>query len=178
MLNEHLIRYLIQFHAVRDYFECHEILEEYWKAHPEDQHSHLYVALIQVAVGQYHERRGNRAGAEKMYESSIRKLKLSSLTPLGISSEDLLEQLDERLQATTLGLPFEDIDMWITDNELLVTCIKQAEDVGLEWGAPSPKLDDSLIHRHKLRDRSAVIAERAAALKIREAKRNSQDAEL
>lgn len=25
------LEYLVYFHADRDYFECHEILEEYWK---------------------------------------------------------------------------------------------------------------------------------------------------
>ena len=33
---EAFISYLIEFHATRDYFECHELLEEYWKAHPGD----------------------------------------------------------------------------------------------------------------------------------------------
>ena len=172
-MNEHLISYLVQFHCARDYFECHELLEEYWKQHPEDRNAHLYVALIQVAVGQYHERRRNHSGAVKMYQSAINKLKLSSLTPLGISSEDLLEQLDERVQAATLGLEFEDIDMWITSEPLQQECMKRSDELGLEWGAPSPKWDDALIHRHKLRDRSAVIAARAAALELRRSKINS-----
>lgn len=172
-MNEHLISYLIQFHAVRDYFECHELLEEYWKQHPEDRYAHLYVALIQVAVGQYHERRGNRSGAVKMYQSATSKLKLSSLTPLGISSEDLLEQLDERVQAASLGLEFEDIDMWITDEFLLQECMRRTDSLSLEWGAPSPKWDDALIHRHKLRDRSEVIAARAAAQELRRSRENS-----
>ena len=26
--------YLCYFHGARDYFECHEVMEEYWKEHP------------------------------------------------------------------------------------------------------------------------------------------------
>jgi len=37
MYPEPYLEYLIQFHAERDYFECHEILEEYWKSAPANE---------------------------------------------------------------------------------------------------------------------------------------------
>ncbi len=170
--HEHLINYLVQFHAVRDYFECHEILEEYWKEHPDDPHSYIYVGLIQVAVAQYHERRGNTSGAEKMYHSAVKRLKHAPLEQLGINSEDLLEQLEERLQAITFGLGFEDIDMWIVNQELSDICMKHAQSIGCQWGDPSSLQNRALVHRHMLRDRSDVIAARQQALLQKRSLRN------
>ncbi|WP_260405419.1 DUF309 domain-containing protein, partial [Paenibacillus sp. 598K] len=58
------IQYLIEFHVTRDYFECHELLEEYWKEQPgDDPFYDTWVGLIQIAVSQYHHRRSNHRGA-------------------------------------------------------------------------------------------------------------------
>ncbi|WP_218197281.1 DUF309 domain-containing protein, partial [Pseudomonas sp. 2995-1] len=57
------IEYLIEFHGTRDYFECHEIMEEYWKKNKE-KHWHT---LIQLAVAIYHERQHNYDGSLRLY---------------------------------------------------------------------------------------------------------------
>ncbi len=56
------IDYLVEFHATRDYFECHEILEEYWKEDPPKKRKRYWVGFIQLAVALYHHRRQNTAG--------------------------------------------------------------------------------------------------------------------
>ncbi|WP_205628902.1 DUF309 domain-containing protein, partial [Acinetobacter baumannii] len=48
---EALIDYLVYFHADRDFFECHEVLEDYWKSLPKEERSLFWVGLIQIAVG-------------------------------------------------------------------------------------------------------------------------------
>ena len=80
--------YLFEFHATRDYFECHEILEEYWKSVPEgDPDRGVWVGLIQLAVALYHHRRGNRAGALKMYRGAAARLRPEALDRLGLDGE-------------------------------------------------------------------------------------------
>ncbi|PAD68333.1 hypothetical protein CHH83_14265, partial [Bacillus sp. 7586-K] len=34
MYDQEYIDFLVHFHCDRDYFECHEILEEHWKKDP------------------------------------------------------------------------------------------------------------------------------------------------
>ena len=56
-----------------EFFECHEVLEESWT--PERGPRRLFLqALIHVAVGSYHCRRGNPAGAVRQLRKALRKL--------------------------------------------------------------------------------------------------------
>ncbi|MHA7963411.1 DUF309 domain-containing protein [Paenibacillus sp. CAU 1782] len=157
--------YLIEFHATRDYFECHELLEEHWKNHPQDGYSAMWVGLIGVAVGQYHERRGNLRGAAKSYSHAMGRLREANLELLGLDTIKLIRQLEERSAAAEHALPYADMMLPLADRNLLERCVKTCVELGLEWGAPSPMGDEGLIHRHKLRDRSEVIAAREEALK-------------
>ncbi|NIK76537.1 hypothetical protein FHS15_001662 [Paenibacillus castaneae] len=157
--------YMVEFHASRDYFECHELLEEYWKEHLDDSLADTWVGLIQLAVALYHERRGNLRGANKMYVQAERRLSAAPLERIGIDQQHLLIQIGERIAALHANekSPYTDINMSIIDSELLALCLQQCEERGLEWLAPSPLHNDSIIHRHTLRDRSDVIAARQRA---------------
>lgn len=66
--------YVYYFEYLRDYFECHELLEEFWKNKPEFTKQDFEVGLILLATGQYHMRRGNITGdiahCRKQSESS------------------------------------------------------------------------------------------------------------
>ena len=56
-----------------EYFECHEVLEEAWT--PERGARRLFLqSLIHMAVGFYHSRRGNPAGALRQLRKGLRKL--------------------------------------------------------------------------------------------------------
>lgn len=170
MLNypEAYIAYLVEFHATRDFFECHELLEHYWKEHPSDGRGETWVGLIQLAVGQYHERRGNLRGASKMYGQAIHRLGAARLDLLGIDKESLMAQLDCRLKIAGGGcIQYEDIQIHISDLHLLKLCELLCESRGLVWGSESPYHNDHIIHRHKLRDRSEVITAREAALQAK-----------
>jgi predicted metal-dependent hydrolase len=56
-----LVKGVQQFNA-REFFECHETLEELWRAE-EDLVRYLYQGILHVGVGYYHLSRGNHHGA-------------------------------------------------------------------------------------------------------------------
>ncbi|MFD1954813.1 DUF309 domain-containing protein [Paenibacillus thailandensis] len=159
------IAYLVEFHATRDYFECHELLEEYWKEHPHDGLGALWVGLIQVAVGSYHERRGNRRGALMMYKQALSRLTHALLEKAGLQGETITAELAARADRLSAGESgtFADMNLAIADERLLRLCLKLCEERGVVWGQPSDMGDEQLVHRHTLRDRSGVIAARAQA---------------
>ncbi|MBD2869855.1 DUF309 domain-containing protein [Paenibacillus arenilitoris] len=159
------VSYLTEFHASRDFFECHELLEEYWKEHPGDALAEAWVGLIQLAVALYHQRRGNFRGALMMFGQAERKLSADALDRLCIERESLQAELAERIEALKGGEPlvYADMNLRITSDRLSALCLAQCEERGWTWGAPSPMKDDSIVHRHKLRDRTDVIAARREA---------------
>ncbi|NBD23516.1 DUF309 domain-containing protein [Paenibacillus glycinis] len=154
--------FLYEFHATRDYFECHELLEEYWKDHAGDGFADVWVGLIQLAVGCYHYRRGNRRGAAMMFRQSRNRLAARQLEELAIDGPALTAMLDGVMAAVERGEPFADLNLPLADGRLLERLHAAAAANGHAWGAPSGT-DEALIHRHARRDRSEVIAARAAA---------------
>ncbi|OME88110.1 hypothetical protein BK120_02005 [Paenibacillus sp. FSL A5-0031] len=168
------IAYLVEFHASRDYFECHELLEEYWKENPGDRFADTWVGLIQLAVGLYHERRGNVRGAVKMLMQADRRLSAAPLDELGLGKNSLQMQLSARLiylQAEDVT-PYTDINLQIVNEDVILLCKQMCDQRGLIWGATSPLDDDAIIHRHSKRDRSDVIAARLAAYEVKKRERS------
>lgn len=166
------INYLIEFHATRDYFECHEILEEHWKEEAsKGERQVVWVGLIQVAVGLYHQRRSNYAGAFKMLSSASRILaqETEAVRRLGLDPHSLNQLLQERLMEVERETPYHSLLLPIMDPELLDQCKARAIEEGLTWGQAS-SMDEALIHRHTLRDRSEVIEERLKQLQERNKK--------
>lgn len=169
------VHYLVEFHATRDYFECHEILEEYWKEHLGDRYAELWVGLIQLAVGSYHHRRNNIAGAGKMFRQCLAKLSSAQegLQDLGLNGGHLIGLITERITAIERQERFVDFELPLADAALIALCQEECRTNGLEWGAPSSS-DEALTNRHTLRDRSDVIAARRASAeaKIRQRKQH------
>jgi predicted metal-dependent hydrolase len=162
------IEYLVQFHATRDFFECHELLEEYWKEHTEDAGCELWVGMIQLAVAQYHERRGQRRGAQMMYVAALDKLARYDSSQLGLIHDQLVTLLEDRIAACITYDEYADLSLPFADEQLLVVCREQAEARGLIWERASSEVDEDIIYRHSRRDRSDVIAARAAALLLKQ----------
>ncbi|WYP28189.1 DUF309 domain-containing protein [Alkalihalobacillus sp. FSL W8-0930] len=163
------IDFLIYFHTDRDYFECHEVLEEHWKTTPRKKGDHYWVALIQLAVGLYHERRQNLEGAKRMFTSSRRIIQNDphAIKKLGLDSHQLLEMINDRLNQMEHTESFSDMNLPIDDPRLLLECRSACEAKELVWCAPSMLDREELVHKHSRRDRSEVIAERALQLKKR-----------
>ena len=51
-----------------EFYECHEVLEDLWRAEPAPVRS-LYQGIIQIAVALHHLRHGNWRGAVKLLEA-------------------------------------------------------------------------------------------------------------
>ncbi|MDP5273955.1 DUF309 domain-containing protein [Chengkuizengella axinellae] len=162
---EEYIKYLVYFHGERDYFECHEILEEYWKEKEKPELDAAWVGLIQVAVSLYHQRRNNVKGAIKMMRSAISNLTEIDLQMLGINAKVFLEQLRSRLTnlISNEALVYEDMNIPLKDVHLIKKCKQLCKDNNLSWQSHSNINDEALIHKHTLRDRSEVIKSRELA---------------
>ncbi|KPB03186.1 DUF309 domain-containing protein [Bacillus sp. CHD6a] len=161
--------YLYHFHCDRDYFECHEVLEEYWKEKDASEREVHWVGLIQIAVGLYHQRRGNYKGALRMLQNASRVIRSESaaITTLGLDSGQLVKLLEERVEYVKKQEPYMSMNLPIVDSNLQLSCDAMAKSEGVVWGAASDLHDGSLVNRHTLRDRSDVIAERQRQLKLR-----------
>ncbi len=160
------IRYLVHFHADRDYFECHEVLEEYWKSLPEKNAQRFWVGMIQLSVAMYHHRRGNAPGASKMLRSAIALLAAEpmKLKQAGLDDEQLIPQLTEYVETIEQNKPYASIILPISDPALLAACHARCREQGRQFGVPSNLADDYLCNKHSRRDRSEVIMERTARL--------------
>jgi predicted metal-dependent hydrolase len=161
------IRYLVHFHGDRDYFECHEILEEYWKNKDRGNKDSVWVGLIQLAVSCYHHRRSNFTGAKKTLEKAMVILKKEEqcLNSLGLNKIKLFSILKERHIGIEKNQPYTSFNLPINDPRLAQQCQTDCIKLGFIWCDHSNLNNKSLINRHKLRDRTSIIQARLYALK-------------
>lgn len=113
------LAYLYFFNEERDYYECHEVLEELWM---EEARSPLYQGLLQVAVALYHCRNDNWNGARKLFAQAIDKLERYPAVALGIHLEQLVKDCKEYLKKLS-SIPdgefqFYDLTISVADPEL------------------------------------------------------------
>lgn len=164
--------YLIYFHVQRDYFECHEILEEYWKEQPRHARKRHWVGLIQIAVGLYHHRRGNIQGAKRMYQKASMIIETYSIeiTTLGLNVPVLIQQLMTLQQINQF---YDDISLPMND-ELVQECKSRCTQLGIEWDDTVKKVPDEIIHKHIKRDRTEVIQERFKQILIRKQQKEEE----
>ncbi len=167
------IKYLVHFHGDRDYFECHEELEELWKQDQRGERKQYWVGLIQIAVSLYHHRRNNFQGAIRMMQNaiSIIQKEKKQIMSLGLNPEELLRLLKKRVKEIENHDPYYSFNLPIIDSELLSLCEQKCQLLGLNWGMESPLNNLQLIDKHKLRDRNDVIAEREKQKRIKKNKK-------
>jgi predicted metal-dependent hydrolase len=84
-----LIRGVQEFND-REFFDCHETLEELWRAEPHPIR-YLYQGILHVAVGYYHQRRGNHHGAITKLGSGLRLLEFYAPLCQGVEVAKLLQ---------------------------------------------------------------------------------------
>ncbi|MDM5298589.1 DUF309 domain-containing protein [Bacillus pumilus] len=166
MYPESYLSFLHEFHTTRDYFECHEILEEYWKEEPPERRKEYWVGLIQLAVALYHQRRGNTNGAKRLISNSLHLLEANRnvLSTLGLDDEAFMLLLRTLKKKMELDMPYESVMLPIKDEALLSQCIEMAEKEGLTFGEESNLSHTFLIEKHRLRDRTDVLLERERQL--------------
>ncbi|OKO92545.1 DUF309 domain-containing protein [Geobacillus proteiniphilus] len=153
------IEYLIHFHSDRDYFECHEILEEHWK---QDGRNKGWLVLIQIAVAFYHYRRGNVSGALRLIRRARALLDETQemIRRLGLDDGALARLLDETARRITRGEPYESVELPIRDRSLYEECQAACARRQLVWGRASDLANLNLVDKHRRRDRSDVVAAR------------------
>jgi uncharacterized protein len=173
MIPKAFIQYLVHFHGDRDYFECHEVLEEHWKDVDPGNKESIWVGFIQLAVSSYHYRRGNFSGALRTHNKSaaIFDKQPQNCTELGINHPELMQRMEERKAKIVSHQPYRSIALPIDNQDLLAQCRKECERQNLIWGLHSNTLDKTLVNKHSMRDRSDVILERKMAIEERENKK-------
>ncbi len=83
------VAFLHYFNVERDYFECHEVMEELWLEEGRDAR---WQGLLQIAVGLYHHRNGNVSGSIKLFSAGIGKLQGVDGASFGIRLEQLVAE--------------------------------------------------------------------------------------
>lgn len=114
------VRFIVQFNCKRDYFECHELLEELWL---EQGREAFLQGLLQIAVALYHFRNGNRAGAGKLFRSALEKLERYPGVMSGIDLDALRAEtsryLDRLERFDAEPFAFYDLSIRLADPELI-----------------------------------------------------------
>ncbi|MGN7476536.1 DUF309 domain-containing protein [Solibacillus silvestris] len=149
------VDYCAYFNGNDDYFECHEVLEEYWKEIAPSQKLHPLVGYVQLATGMYHWRRGNFSGAKRMLGKAISNFEHNRESEFFdfVDLEELHPTMKLHLQKIEANTPFTRFSLPIENGKLL----KSVEDkIKL-----LPPLDPHFIfNKHMLRDRSEILEAR------------------
>lgn len=171
MYPEEYIHYLVHFHGDRDYFECHEILEEYWKTVDKNNKNSILVAFILLAVSNYHHRRENYRGACRTLKKSIAIFTLQKhlLNKFGLSPT-FIDYLEDHLKSVENVKKYKSMNLPIHDSALIESCTLACKEKGFIWGQESDLANEEIVHRHAKRDRSEVLNERNLAIIMRQKK--------
>ncbi|RUS45799.1 DUF309 domain-containing protein [Cohnella sp. AR92] len=157
-----LVDYLAEYYGSRDFFECHEIMEQYWKDQKGSPYETSWLVLIRIAVMQYHSRRNNREGAYKLLQKAVQEIDPAKMDELGLDGyklQAMLESLRERWSDAD-RVEYEELDLPIRSLALYKLAQERCFSQGWKWGTPVEELGRSIIDRHLLRDRTEVIEER------------------
>lgn len=147
------LQYIIHFNDERDYFECHEVGEEYWKQIAPKDKAHPLTGWIQLAVGMYHWRRSNYPGALRSLIRAKPKLAEAGVWTEGFDHEQLARLLNESIQGVTDRDPFEPRDLPLLPGDLAQAIEARRQ----QYIAPAHD-EYYLMHKHRLRDRTEIIA--------------------
>lgn len=146
------IQYIIHFNFHEDYFECHEVGEDYWKSVAPKDKMHPLAGWIQMAVGMYHWRRSNYPGALHSFIRAKDKLTDAGVWTEGFDTELLAEQLSGSISAVTARQEFLPYKLPVVSSELEDAVAAYMEAHPSELHEPY-----FLMHKHRLRDRTSII---------------------
>ncbi len=116
-----LLRGIEQFNA-REYFECHETLENIWNAEPGPIRT-LYKGILQIGVGCYHLLRANYKGATMKLRTGADYLEPYAPRCMGVEVGQLIADA-RRLHARLLELGpehFREVDLMLLPRVRLAT---------------------------------------------------------
>lgn len=156
------VDYCIYFNGNQDYFECHEVLEEYWKIVAPGDKNHVFVGFIQLATGLYHWRRNNFNGAIRTLQKAYVNFQANENSPylIPIDKEDLVNHIEKSMIMITHHKPFQSFSITIKDSAL-----QQIVQEAIRY---LPSQDNHyIIHKHKLRNRDDILQARESKKRSR-----------
>lgn len=152
------IDYCAYFNGHQDFFECHEVLEEFWKDIAPGDKKHPLVGYVQLATGLYHWRRDNYIGAARILEKALNNFQhnMGHIFFDEIDYDKLLRQLSDALSAIQMGKSFQAFQLPLSPilEELALARIQLLPSSSYNY----------LLHKHMLRDRSHILAERQESI--------------
>jgi uncharacterized protein len=114
------VDFIYYFNIERDYFECHEVMEELWL---EEGRAPLYQGLLQIAVGLYHHWNGNVGGSIKLFSQGIDKLQHFSSPMLGIDLDKIVNEsrvyVEKLINIELKPFEFYDLNIDLVDPALI-----------------------------------------------------------
>ena len=79
----------------KEYFECHEVIEDLWLDTPsDDKWRDLYKGVIQAAASLYQYDRGIYSGANGLYRTSVGYLAKYVGDSLGLNVQKLIDEMN------------------------------------------------------------------------------------
>ncbi|QTD42218.1 DUF309 domain-containing protein [Sporosarcina sp. Te-1] len=150
------IHFIVYFNRNQDYFECHEVLEEYWKSIPGSNKKHPLTAFILLATGLYHWRRGNFNGGRRTLSKAEKQfIDFQPLYRQEIDFEQLLLDLKMAIESVDAKKSFRSFTILLSSDRLLGYVTEAADQMDL-----LPLGSDAVIHKHMLRDRTDILISR------------------
>lgn len=156
------VDYCSYFNGNQDYFECHEVLEEYWKMIAPRNKKHPLVGYIQLATGMYHYRRQNLIGALRILNKAYSNFKANknSIFFEYIDYDSLTDHCLKSIAKIKQDCPFDSFQLPII-NEVLKSLVDKKM---------VTRPNDSyyfLLNKHMLRDRSDILNARELKRKMK-----------
>ncbi|TQR08032.1 DUF309 domain-containing protein [Psychrobacillus soli] len=156
------VQFLKEFNDTHDYFECHELLEDYWKEVSPAGKDHPLTAFILLSTSMYHWRRGNFTGAIKTMIGSMRRLEetFPSAYYETIDYDKLMQDATHSINLMNEKKIFQQFKIELMNDQLqrLVSALEIPSSSDLHF----------LTHKHMLRDRSEILIERERQKKRRD----------
>ena len=145
------VQFVIYFNEHKDYFECHEVLEEYWKEIAPKDKTHPLTAWILLSTGMYHWRRSNFNGAKRSLIKSSERFHINGLNAFneGINYSELMNNLQISIESLEDKKGFQPFNIQVDSPDLLSAIHNQP--------ALNALTGDQLIHKHMLRDRTEIL---------------------
>lgn len=155
LANPLFVKFIIYFNHNQDFFECHEVLEDYWNTFPDRTKEHPLTSYILLSTGMYHWRRGNTMGALRTLKKAKHKMTMIEPTSAfidGINFNGLLDNVNQAILSIEAGQPFKSFLIEIVCPEIQLLLEKTVASIDLlAFGS------DAVIHKHLLRDRTEII---------------------
>lgn len=159
------VQFIVYFNKNQDYFECHEVLEEYWKSQEAFSKNHPLTAFILLSTGLYHWRRNNFTGAFRTLDNALNRFRSISSTDQEYLEEvdlcTLIKLVEQAKASIETNQPFKSFPLPVSP-ELSALADQQARSMEL-----LPKNSDAVIYKHMLRDRSDILKKREEKKKAR-----------